>query len=283
MGVILGLVLGTGLLSIWLSFLPAPPRRPRVRRRPLQDLLTQAGWHGVRPAAFAGLCVALGLATGAVVWVFSQAVPVAAAFALITGALPLVVVRTRAQKRRTELRLLWPDAIDDLVSSVRAGLSLPEALMALAERGPEQLRVPFAEFGRDYQLTARFDTCLDLLKARFADPVADRIIESLRLTRQVGGSDLGKTLRTLAGMLRDDQRTRGELEARQSWTVNSARLAVAAPWAVLAMLSARAESAAAFNSATGALVLVAGAAACAAAYWLMLRIGRLPEERRVFR
>ena len=39
------------------------------------------------------------------------------------------------------------------------------------------------------------------------------------------------------GFLREDARTRAELETRQSWTVNAARLAVAAPWAVLAMLS----------------------------------------------
>lgn len=181
------------------------------------------------------------------------------------------------------MRLLWPDAIDDLLSSVRAGMSLPEALGALGERGPEEMREPLQAFAVDYQVTARFDESLDLLKDRFADSVADRVIEALRLTREVGGTDLGTTLRTLAAMLRDDQRTRGELLARQSWTVNSARLAVAAPWVVLALLSLRTESAAAFDSAAGVLVLLIGAAASAAAYILMIRLGRLPEERRVFR
>lgn len=283
MGVVVGLVLGAGLLSIWLSLFPSHPRSRPARKRPLRDLLTQAGWFGANEQAFAGLSAGLGALAALVVWAFSLAIPVAVAFGVIVGLLPLAVVRFRAQKRRTELRVLWPDAIDDLLSSVRAGLSLPEALMALAERGPEQLRQPFAEFARDYQVTARFDACLDMLKDRFADPVADRIIEALRLTRQVGGTDLGKTLRTLAAMLREDQRTRGELHARQTWTVNSARLAVAAPWVVLAMLAMRPESAKAFNSAVGALILLAGAAMCALAYWLMLRIGRLPEEQRVFR
>ena len=37
-------------------------------------------------------------------------------------------------------------------------------------------------------------------------------------------------------MLREDLRTRGELRARQSWTVNGARVAVCAPWLVLALL-----------------------------------------------
>ncbi|WP_188111425.1 hypothetical protein [Nocardioides antri] len=36
-----------------------------------------------------------------------------------------------------------------------------------------------------------------------------------------------------------------------------------------------------YRSATGAIVLVAGAAACVFAYRLMMRIGRLPTERRI--
>jgi tight adherence protein B len=44
-------------------------------------------------------------------------------------------------------------------------------------------------------------------------------------------------LRALSGYLREDLRTRGELESRQAWTVNAARLAVAAPWVVLLLMS----------------------------------------------
>ena len=99
----------------------------------------------------------------------------------------------------------------------------------------------------------------------------------------MGGRDLGALLRSLSRMLREDMRTRGELEARQSWTVNGAKVAVAAPWLVLALLSTRPQAAAAYATATGALVLLGGAVASAVAYWLMLRLGRLPEEGRVLR
>ena len=116
-----------------------------------------------------------------------------------------------------------------------------------------------------------------------ADPVADRIVEALRLTRDVGGTDLGRLLRTLASFLREDVRTRGELEARQSWTVNAARLAVAAPWIVLALLSTRAAAAAAYNTPAGAVVLVGGGVCTVVAYLLMLRIARLPDDPRVLR
>lgn len=118
---------------------------------------------------------------------------------------------------------------------------------------------------------------------RLADPTADRIVEAIRITREVGGSDLGRLLGTLAEFLRDAARTRSELEARQSWTVNAARLAVAAPWIVLMLLATRPEAVAAYNSAAGSFVLLGGLVVSVGCYRLMLRIGALPEDERVLR
>jgi tight adherence protein B len=173
--------------------------------------------------------------------------------------------------------------VDNLASGVRAGLSLPEALRQVGERGPAEVRGPLCRFGDDYRATGRFGDSLDRLKAELADPVADRIVESLRLAREVGGSDLGRLLRNLSEFLRDDARTRAELETRQGWTVNAARLALAAPWVVLALLSLRPETVAAFDSAAGVMVLAVGGGVSVAAYRLMLGIARLPDDERVLR
>lgn len=99
---------------------------------------------------------------------------------------------------------VWPGVFDHLASGIRAGLSLPEALGQLGDRGPVEVREPFLAFAEDYRATGRFGECLDGLKARLADPVADRIVEALRITRDVGGTDLGRLLRTLSGFLRED-------------------------------------------------------------------------------
>jgi tight adherence protein B len=99
----------------------------------------------------------------------------------------------------------------------------------------------------------------------------------------VGGSDLGKLLGTLAEFLRESARTRSELEARQSWTVNAARLAVAAPWLVMVLLASRPEAVAAYNTPMGAAVLLGGLVVSLVCYSVMLRIGALPEEERVLR
>ncbi len=99
----------------------------------------------------------------------------------------------------------------------------------------------------------------------------------------MGGNDVGRVLRTLSAFLREDARTRAELESRQSWAVNAARLAVAAPWAVLALLSLRPEAVEAYDSAAGLVVLLTGGAVSVVAYRLMVRMGRLPREERVLR
>jgi tight adherence protein B len=65
--------------------------------------------------------------------------------------------------------------------------------------------------------------------------------------------------------------------------VNAARLAVAAPWVVLALLASRPEAVDAYNSPTGVVVLAVGAALSVVAYRVMVRVGRLPEETRVLR
>ena len=91
-------------------------------------------------------------------------------------------------------------------------------------------------------MTGRFGDCLDRLKDRLADPTGDRVIEGLRIAREVGGGELGRLLRNLSGYLRDETRTRSELESRQAWTVNGARLAVAAPGSCCSSSPSRARS-----------------------------------------
>jgi tight adherence protein B len=208
---------------------------------------------------------------------------IALAFGVFASLVPVALVRRRRVQRSIELRELWPEAVDNLASGVRAGLSLPEALTALGVRGPEQLRAPFRRFGEDYRASGRFNESLDRLKVALSDPVGDRVIEALRMAREVGGTDLGRLLRTLSQFLREDARTRAELETRQGWTVNAARLALAAPWLILLMLSTKPQAVAAYNQPAGAVVLIGGGAVSFVAYRIMIRIARLPTERRVLK
>jgi tight adherence protein B len=282
MGALVGLGVGIGLTLIWSAFFV--PRTRRVRTRStgrLRALLDRAGLGQVSTTGFVILCLILALGTALLIQLVSGTPPVAIAFGVMGGYLPVALVAGRARRRLREFAEVWPEAVDNLASAVRAGLSLPDALGGLGTRGPEPLREAFDQFALDYQVSGRFGECLDRLKARLADPTGDRVVEGLRVAREVGGGELGRLLRNLSGYLRDDARTRSEMEARQAWTVNGARLAVAAPWLVLLFMTFQSEVIRRYSSPAGVVVLAVGAATCLVAYRLMMRIGRLPTERRI--
>jgi tight adherence protein B len=286
MGALVGLVFGLGALMIWQGL--DPTHRVTLRRRAretgrIEEMLAQAGVDAVSPAGLVAACTGLAVLISFVALAISRAPAISLAFGLIAGWTPVALVRLRQRQRRSELRDLWPEVVDNLASAVRAGLSLPEALTQVGLRGPVDLRRPFVAFGEDYRASGRFFDSLDRLKASLADPVGDRIIEALRMAREVGGNDLGRLLRTLSAFLREEARARAELETRQGWTVNAARLAVAAPWVVLGLLSLRPEAVRAYNTPEGLIVLAVGGGLCLVAYRLMIRIGRLPQEERVLR
>lgn len=284
MGAVLGLGVGVGavlVLSAW--FAPAASHRSPRHPGRIVALLQEAGLGHVRAPGVVVLAATCAVLSFVTVLVLSRTPPVALVFAAIGGYLPFAVLRGRARRRQRELAEVWPEAVDNLASAVRAGLGLPEAISGLGTRGPEPLREAFAAFALDYQVSGRFSDSLDALKERLADPVGDRLVEGLRVAREVGGGDLGRLLRSLSGFLRDDARTRSELESRQAWTVNAARLAVAAPWVVLLLMCFQPDVVSRFSSPAGVVVLGGGAALCLVAYRLMMRIGRLPVESRVLR
>lgn len=283
----IGLLLAAGVLLVaspwlWPRRPPSPDARSGSPGR-LADLLARAGLPTVSPVALVAVMAVLALVGAALIVLLVPVLALAPAAAAVGAVTPLLVLRARAAARRRALRAVWPDVVDHLLSGIRAGLGLPEAIGSLAETAPEQVRGAFLAFRRDYARTARFGESMDALKTTLADPVADRIVETLRMAREVGGTELPSVLRALSHYLRADATVRGEVEARQSWVRTAARLGVAAPWIVLLMLGTRPEAQAAYNSPTGVVLIVGGLAATLVAYRIMVAIGRLPEEGRWFR
>ncbi len=286
MSLILGGTLGLGLL-LMVSPVMWPARAERASTRGLtdrlRDELAMAGLASVPPAVVAVVSITLALVGGAIAQAIFQIPVLTAIGAVLGGTVVPLLVRSRASRRRAANRAVWPDVVDHLVASVRAGMSLPDSVGALGGLGPAATRAAFAEFDADYRRTGNFSLCLDRLKATLADPIADRIIETLRMARDVGGSDVTAVLRGLAGYLREDAALRAEVIARQSWIRNAARLGVAAPWLLLLVLASRHETLVAYDSPAGTVLIVTGVGVTLVAYRAMVALGRLPEERRWFR
>lgn len=280
-----GLCLGIGIVLVASVFFGVPwssPRHPEWYQR-WSDRITRAGLTQWTPMSVTAVSVLLSALAYVVALQWTQTMSISAIGAAAVVPLVNAGISARARRRESQLRVLWPEVIDSMVSGVRAGASLVDLFIDLETSAPVELRPYFAEFAREYRASGRFDTALSYMKRRMADPVADRIVEALRLAREVGGSDLSLILRDLAVMLRDEARIRGEIQARQSWTVNAARLGVASPWLVLLMISRQPQAAKAYSTPEGVFILVLGGALSVLAYFIMQRLGRLSMEGRALR
>jgi tight adherence protein B len=202
----------------------------------------------------------------------------------------LLVIATVQSPRPTELNLrlrkpkrqvieddVWPDVVDDVASAIRAGLSLPQAVCELTHSSSADISAEFQIVADDYLASGNFTSALAGLRTRHPDPIVAKFVDALTIAYEVGGSDLGVMLRALAEVIRDDVKLRGEIEARQSWTINGAKLAVAAPWITVLLLSARSDAARVYQSAAGIRVLMMCAVVTVVAYVVMQRVGRLPK------
>jgi tight adherence protein B len=284
MTVLIGALLGAGLLlcaSPWRW--PAHERAPRTPKRGrLRRLLEESGHARSSERTLVVIMFAIGLVAAALVWLITTLALLALMAGIAGATAPVLYLRGRRLRLRKARRQLWPDVCDLLVAAIRVGLSLPDAVASLADSAPPAIRPAFAVFARDLRATGRFETSLDRLKDTLADPIADRIIETLRMARQVGGTELTGVLRALSASVRADAALRGEVEARQSWIRGAAVLGAIAPWVILALLAMRPEGRDAYASPEGMLVIVIGAIVSLIAYRIMLRIGRLPEPARWF-
>jgi tight adherence protein B len=136
------------------------------------------------------------------------------------------------------------------------------------------------EFEKDQSAGVAFTQSLDNLKARLANPVADRFIEITRLASASGGRGYLNALRNQSLQLRLENATWTEIQVKQNWVLGTAKLAVLAPWLVLVLLSLRPETAIAFQTEAGIAVLVIGLVASLLAFRLVKALGALPDRVR---
>jgi tight adherence protein B len=123
---------------------------------------------------------------------------------------------------------------------------------------------------------------LAVLKRNLGDVHSDRLIEVISIANSVGGSGFHEALRTQATLTRRNLALWGEIESKQGWVSGTAKIAVAAPWLIVLMLSSRPENAAAYASETGTLVLFIGLIVSVFAYRLIQFLGSIAQPRRIF-
>jgi tight adherence protein B len=185
-----------------------------------------------------------------------------------------------AASRRRRLVRLWPEILDSVHSAVVSGLSLNDAFDDLAIEGPKPVRHFFLELTNSIDSGVTMETAIDSLKSRIGEVHADKFCEVLRLVNTSGSESLALSLNQQSQNLRSELSLSGQLEAKQGWVLGTAKIAVVAPWIVVALLSLRSENAQVYNSAIGVQVLFAGFVICVVAYRLVNSLGTIPSQPR---
>jgi tight adherence protein B len=249
--------------------------------RPIAEFLAGAGLPDVAPRDFALASGATGL-VGAAAAQLTLGWPLVALAGFLLGlALPFGYYARRRDERRARLRAELADAIDQLAAAVRAGLSLGEALAALAAHGPPGMRPEWAALARDQRLGG-LSPALDAFRARLADSVVDTIALAMMLAEETGGRNLTAALDRLAVAVRGRVQLLAAARAEQARHRLTAQVIAALPLALLLLVHAISPDYLAVYDTWGGQVAIGVAALMVGlGYALMLAVARLPDDPRV--
>jgi tight adherence protein B len=201
--------------------------------------------------------------------------------ALATIGTSLEALRLRARKRSDQLAKLWPEVLDSLQSASSSGFGIVDSLEEVARNGPLRIRPSFQGLVQRIDSGFGMDQSLDWFKSQLGQIQADRFVELIRIVHKSGGVGYLDSLRSQALRTRAEIALWAELDSKQGWVSGTAKLAIVAPWIVVATLAARSENVAIYNTAEGTGVLVIGLLVSLIAYRMVGLLGSLSKPGRV--
>jgi tight adherence protein B len=169
--------------------------------RRLERLALQAGYRDrVNDVALIVLSVSMvggavaALRTGAIVWGILAA-PVA-------GALPIAYLMWRRQKRTAQFEAQFPEALDMIARSIRAGNALSAAIRLVGEEMPDPVGDEFKQVSEEIRLGVDPGEALARLQDRVSVEDMAFFCTAIRIQRGAGGN-LAEVLDRLAEVIRE--------------------------------------------------------------------------------
>ena len=181
-------------------------------------------------------------------------------FWLIMLLVPRIMVESKWQKRRALIDRQLPAAISSLANSLRAGLTIVQAIQRLAENAPEPIRTDFQVMANRYSFGAGIETTINEARERLSSLNFNLFASALLVNREMGG-DVAETLGRISRSLDKLHHMRQTVEAHTSEGRTNIKVMLVAPVVLLLMMStADAEGVKMlFTTAQGyAVLLVAG-------------------------
>jgi tight adherence protein B len=125
---------------------------------------------------------------------------------------PLLVVLRKRAKNIADFEKQFPEALDFLARSMRAGHGFSIALEMLSADSPDPLGSAFRRISNDLQLGSTLDVALGRLLVLVPSVDVRFFVSSVLLQQETGGN-LGEILSKLALIIRERFRLRGQVKA----------------------------------------------------------------------
>jgi len=260
---------------------PVKPRRVSTRRnRPsLQERLHQSG-VAISTSRYRLTVIGSTIATFLLMLLITRTPPIAVLFAIAVSGVPRAFYRRRRRLELAERIAAWPEAIRDVLSAL-SSMSLHDALKRLGQTGPEPLRPTWRRYAKNSALLDR-SAALAVARADLADPVSDRVLESIDVALSQGEKIYMEVLKSVADNVTSDLEVHEEIISNQTDIRAQAVLVMAIPFLLLMWLVTRnSEFADFYSTPLGWIVISIGAGMALLGWKIMNKIGTVPEEPRV--
>jgi len=178
------------------------------------EQMQQAGlnWSSSRLIAAMGLAMIPGFGIGTLVPFLLNGPTTAITLALVFGTGPYLFVRHKRKKRLATLEEQFPEALDFLARSMRAGHAFSISMEMLGEELADPLGQEFRALFNEQNLGAPIDVALRNFNARV--PLLDvRFFTSSVLLQKQTGGNLSEILGRLAYVIRERFRLKGQVKA----------------------------------------------------------------------
>jgi tight adherence protein B len=187
--------------------------------------------------------------------------------------LPILWLNAKERKRLFVFQEQLPEAIDMLVSAMKAGYSFQAAMKFIGEEVPEPLGPEFARFYEEQRLGMEVRTALLALQERVNSLDLRMFVTAILIQRETGGN-LSEVLGKIATLMRERSALKGEIQTLTAESKLSARILGALPFVVFGMVNLLNPGfmRPMLDTSYGPWVFLAAGLSVSMGYWIMMQI-----------
>jgi tight adherence protein B len=153
-----------------------------------------------------------------------------------TTALPYFVLRVLCGRRQKKFGAQFPDAIDIIVRSLRAGHPVPTAIGMVAREMPDPIGSEFGIVADEITYGADLETAMRNLYYRIGQDDMPLFVTAVAIQSSTGGN-LGEILENLSAVIRERFKMRRKIRALASEGRASAMILSSLPIALFAIIN----------------------------------------------